>query len=155
MQLFILRHGKAEPHGLKKDFDRELLPAGIAKTEVVAQWFKAKRRTITGVLCSPFVRAQQTLQVFLKIVGDCGPLEYCEQITPDANPKDLLPVLTRHQNTASLLLVSHMPFVGRLVEFLVPDCASAEFATSGMACVELDVISPENSQLLWQVDSAP
>lgn len=153
MHLYILRHGKAEPQGLKKDFDRELLPAGIAKTEVVARWFKAKHGAIKGVLCSPYVRAKQTFDVFKKIVGDCGPMEYCEAVTPDANPEDLLPVLAERKNTASLLLVSHMPFVGRLVEFLVPGCASADFATSGMACVELDILDPENGRLLWQVDS--
>lgn len=155
MQLYILRHGKAEPQGLKKDFDRELLPMGVEKTQAMARWFQKKNVILQHVLCSPYVRAKQTFDVFQKVVGDCGPAQYCEQITPDANPKDLLPVLAERKNTANLLLVGHMPFVGRLVEFLVPDCASADFATSGMACVELDVLGAQNGRLLWQVDSAP
>lgn len=155
MHLYILRHGKAEPQGFNRDFDRELLPTGIAKTQAMGGWFQKKNVILQHVLCSPYVRAKQTFDVFKKIVGDCGPMEYCEAVTPDANPQDLLPVLAEHKNAVAVLLVSHMPFVGRLVEFLVPDCGPTDFATSGMACVELDVFNPESGKLLWKVDSTP
>lgn len=116
MQIFILRHGLAEPHR-GDDASRALVPEGIAQVERSAAWLLQQRHAVDAIYASPFVRTQETAQALLRKT----------QWPLTINTESLLlsetdPVLTSAWlstvNQQRLLLVAHMPLVARLTEEL-------------------------------------
>ncbi|MBD1423523.1 SixA phosphatase family protein [Sphingobacterium chuzhouense] len=71
--LFIIRHAKAElPIFGKDDFDRDLLPKGTNRAELITQKLKAQLPAMdekTLVISSTANRAMQTAKIFCDILG--------------------------------------------------------------------------------------
>lgn len=147
MELFILRHGQATPQ-LTTDEARELTDKG---REDVARVIEASAPDMSDLLhiwVSPLVRAQQTAEIAGALVGHT---QFCttELLTPEANPEELFQQLQQTE-CERLLLVSHQPLVGKLVDML---CGAAPgyhpMGTSSIACVKVEVVAPGMGQLLW------
>ncbi len=66
-QMILIRHGKAEDHGVRPDFDRKLTEKGIRELQemapVLAQWLEGKESV---VISSPLVRARETADIIVK-----------------------------------------------------------------------------------------
>ncbi|MGE4428903.1 MAG: histidine phosphatase family protein [Solirubrobacteraceae bacterium] len=59
-ELLIVRHGRAEPHGLRADAERDLVAEGEAQARAVGGALVALQRVPDVVLASPKVRAWRT-----------------------------------------------------------------------------------------------
>jgi phosphohistidine phosphatase len=59
-QLWLLRHGDAEPHGTRDDHDRKLSERGIEQARAAGKALAALGFEPTAVLTSPKVRARDT-----------------------------------------------------------------------------------------------
>jgi hypothetical protein len=81
MQVFIMRHGDAALDAAS-DSVRPLTVCGCDESRLMATWLKGQKVDIERVLVSPFLRAEQTLDV----VGECMNLP---------SSVDVLPELTR------------------------------------------------------------
>ena len=147
MRLYIMRHGEAVPPSLKPfpgaDASRELTDCGHAEAEHAAEWLASQQSTIDLAIVSPFVRAQQTFEhVSARI-----PIEVTEvstEVTPEGDAYDFAGALLARlqlEPAESVLVVSHMPFVCYLVNYLDSAIQAPLFPTAGIAVLELEPLA--------------
>ncbi len=139
MQVFIMRHGDAALEAAS-DSVRPLTHCGCDESRQMATWLKGQKVDIGRVLVSPYLRAEQTLDV----VGECMHLPTTVDVLPELTPggdvgqvSAYLQVLAG-EGVASVLVVSHLPLVGYLVAELCPGETPPMFSTSAIASVTLD-----------------
>lgn len=68
MQLFVMRHGQANPSG-DIDSQRELTKKGFQEAQMMAKWFNEQAISFQHLLVSPYIRAQQTANTIINEVG--------------------------------------------------------------------------------------
>ncbi|MDC9582553.1 phosphohistidine phosphatase SixA [Xenorhabdus sp. PR6a] len=154
MYVFIMRHGDAALDAVS-DAARELTPRGCQESQKMAGWLSQQPSGIDCVLVSPYIRAEQTLKVVRENVALPDNEEILAELTPSGDAAlvaSYLHVLLT-QGHQSVLVVSHLPLVGYLVSELCPGQTPPMFATSSIACVELDH-QTEKGCLLWQTSPA-
>ncbi|MCP3987116.1 MAG: histidine phosphatase family protein [bacterium] len=146
-RLLVWRHAKAraaEPH--QSDAERPLAPVGAQAAAWMAETFLADPPDL--VLCSPAVRARQTLDAAEAIWAGAAPV----RVEPDlylAEPRELLERIGRiGVETGSVLVVGHQPGLGELVSLLAEDGDPAAlttfargFKTAALAELRLDIRS--------------
>lgn len=148
MKLYVLRHGQAEAHA-KSDFERRLTDKGRSDLVSMAIRFKADLQTLSGIWVSPLVRAQQSARVLMAELSMSPAFVTTEALVPEADLNRLYRDLNRSE-AASLLLVSHQPLVGDLVN----DLCGAEpgfhsLGTASMACIETEIFGTSLGELHW------
>ncbi len=147
MKIYIMRHGQAGLYA-NSDAERELTGTGRQQSVDMASWLSAIEPTLDCVLHSPYVRAAQTWQVIGNLFT-VNTVEVCDDITPYGDAEyiaDYVRALVKQHNYQTILLVSHLPVVSYLTSELTTGKHMPAFATSAIACLELD----ENScNLKW------
>ncbi|MBI6548697.1 phosphohistidine phosphatase SixA [Xenorhabdus lircayensis] len=154
MYVFIMRHGDAALDSIS-DATRELTPRGCQESQKMACWFSQQVPDIDYVLVSPYIRAEQTLKAVRENLALPDNEEVLAELTPSGDVAlvaSYLQVLAT-QGRKAVLVVSHLPLVGYLVSELCPAQTPPMFATSSIACVELDH-QAERGRLLWQTSPA-
>jgi len=147
VQLFVLRHGHAEPHG-KSDETRKLTEDGREAVRAVCRERASELAQVKTVWASPFVRTRQTA----KIVAEAFDLdvEVQECLTGDTPVQSLMDTLAATEESVfPLLLVSHQPLVGSLVNGLCGSDDEHPMGTSSLACLEADVWARDCAELQW------
>lgn len=145
MQLLVLRHGKAEPMAAE-DAARELTARGRAQVEWICRQRAGELAQVRGIWASPFVRTQQTAEIVAASVG--LPVHSEPLLIGDTDPQRLLDAVAAAQDFP-LLLVSHQPLVGSLVNGLCGSQDRHSMGTSSLACLEADVWAMGCAELLW------
>lgn len=139
MQVFIMRHGDAALDAAS-DSVRPLTSCGCDESRLMANWLKGQKVDIERVLVSPFLRAEQTLDV----VGECMNLPGNVNVLPELTPCGDVGMVSAwlqtlaNEGVASVLVISHLPLVGYLVSELCPGETPPMFTTSAIASVTLD-----------------
>lgn len=149
MTLFILRHGQAEPQ-ITTDEVRELTDKGREDTARVVRGRLTDLQAITQIQASPLVRAQQTAQVAAGYFPALT-IQTSGLIIPEASLTAAMDWLQSiNQQNLSILLVSHQPFVGELINKLCGK-PSGYYAmgTSSLAAIHTPVIAAGMGELLW------
>lgn len=151
MNVFVLRHGQAEAQQTT-DEARNLTVKGRADVATSIQYSLIDLIQVQEIWASPLVRAQQTAQIVRDLLAAQGvylSIKTTDLITPESNPADLFDEL-QASSLNSVLLASHMPFVG---DFLDAFCGSARgyhaMNTSSMALVECDIPAKHCGDLRW------
>jgi phosphohistidine phosphatase len=150
MQVFIMSHGDAALDAAS-DSVRPLTTCGCDESRQMATWLKGQKVDIERVLVSPFLRAEQTLNV----VGECMNLPTEIDVLPELTPCGDVGLVSAYlqalanEGVASALVVSHLPLVGYLVSELCPGEAPPMFSTSAIANVTLDASG--QGQFNWQM----
>ncbi|RUO25354.1 phosphohistidine phosphatase SixA [Aliidiomarina minuta] len=149
MKLFVMRHGEAAPQQASKilggqtynsDAERELTARGEREVEASTQWLREHYAEIDLAITSTLVRAQQTLD----IVQTGIPLKQIEvsaEVTPSSDPEVFASALLARlqiEPAATVLVVSHMPFVCYLVSYLDAKVQAPLFPTAGIAVLDVD-----------------
>lgn len=149
MKIFILRHGQAEPQKTTDEV-RELTDKGREDTKRVFSARVADMQSITEIWASPLVRAQQTAQIAASYFPALK-IQTSELIIPESNSATAMDWLQSiNQQNLSILLVSHQPFVGELVNQLCGKPAGFyPLGTSSLAVIEAPVIAADMGELLW------
>lgn len=136
MKVYIMRHGEAG-YSASSDASRSLTAKGNEQCALIARWFNEQQITFDLAFVSPYVRAQQTFALVANLVP-VQQVQTDELLTPGgyanlfANQLNILP------NTIhSVLVVSHLPLVGYLVNELCSNVGSPMFSTAEVACVSL------------------
>ncbi len=147
MKIYIMRHGQAGIYA-NSDAERELTGTGRQQSLQMGQWLSNFVPNIDCVFHSPYIRAEQTWQV----IRDCfvsKKVEVCGDIIPGGDAEfvaDYLLALVAQYQYSSILLVSHLPVVSYLTATLTQGQSMPAFATSAIACIEVN----ENSgELKW------
>lgn len=137
MKIYIMRHGQAGMNA-KTDELRPLTEQGIEESIHMARWLAPQLTdSLSLVLHSNYLRARQTWQVIAPELPEAAMVEESGEITPYGDPAlvaSYLGALAAQHD--SILLVSHLPLVGYLVQSLCPAAGAPMFATSGLACIE-------------------
>ncbi len=120
MQVYILRHGIAEdvkPGG--NDPDRALTNEGRKKLREVLRAAERADVVPSLIVTSPYLRAVQTAEVVIEVLGYANDLLRTEALIPSADPEDLWEEIRVHQGVMQLMLVGHEPMLSQLVAFLL------------------------------------
>lgn len=146
MELYVLRHGKAEPYN-SRDASRELVEHGRREVEQIIQASLNDLQHVEEIWVSPYIRAQQTAQIaadYLRL-----PLRSQKLLLPETDP-GLVISLVQKTGCASLLVVSHQPLVSRLADTF---CGSApgvhSMDTAALACIDMEIPGAGRGSLRW------
>lgn len=151
MQIFVLRHGQAEPQKTTDEL-RNLTARGRTDVAASVNYSLAELIKIKEIWASPLVRAQQTAEIVQDILlrqGVSVVIKTTDLITPESNPSGLFDSL-QAANVESVLLASHMPFVGDFIDIF---CGSTPgfhpMDTSSLALIECNIAAASCGELRW------
>lgn len=160
MNIFVMRHGQAAPEA-SSDALRPLTEQGKEEVSLMARWLAPQVKQFDLVLVSPYVRAQQTWQQVAKDIP-ARQIETCAELTPNCDADltaSLILAYAESHPKGNVLVISHMPMVGYLVESLCQGMMAPIFVTSGIANITLNsgiggmlswLEGPHNIQALYK-----
>ena len=134
MDFFLVRHGEAKPE--YEDPQRPLSDRGRRDVERIARALSEKKIAGVEILHSGKLRAKQTAEIIARFLS---PGRRARQITGLAPDDD--PVLAEAELEAAdgpVLLVGHLPHLGRLAALLVTGDAErsvVEFPPATVVCL--------------------
>jgi phosphohistidine phosphatase len=115
MWLYLVQHGQAKTE--EEDPERPLTDRGAADVRRVAEVAAAAGIT-TGRIChSGKTRARQTAEAWGQVLG--APVELTQALAPRDDPSVWAKQVAT--DTGDLMLVGHMPHLGRLAGVLLAD----------------------------------
>ncbi len=149
MNIYILRHGQAEPQQTI-DEARELTEKGRLDTARVISGRLADLQSVTQLWASPLVRAQQTAHIAARYLPTLNVMT-SDLIIPDADPFRVMEwVQSCERKNQSILLVSHQPLVGELVNKLCgKPTGFYSMGTSSLAAIRASVVATGMGELMW------
>lgn len=144
MTLFLVQHGEAKPEN--EDPQRSLTNRGTETVEQMADWAARIGIKVDEIRHSGKRRAEQTATIFAQRLN---PLSGVRRVS-DLNPNDdVTPVAASLQGEhESIMLVGHLPHLGKLVGFLVtgnPEIESIRFRNAGIVCLS-------QKEAKWAID---
>ena len=147
MLLFVMRHGHAEPVS-KSDETRALSEEGRAEVAAVCKERASELAQVKTIWASPFVRTRQTAKIVAETFD--RPLEIHEVLTGDTPAQAVLDALSAADaKVFPVLLVSHQPLVGALVNGLCGTGDEHPMGTASLACLSSDVWARDCAELEW------
>ena len=147
--LFLVHHGDAV--GPDVDPMRPLSSVGRVATERLADVAALRGVKPDAIWHSGKLRARQTAEIFWKACNPFAPLAAERGLLPDDPPHWMRDRLTNE--TRSILIVSHMPYLPRLLAMLTSereDVRAASFPLHG--CVALEA-SDGHWKEIWRLES--
>ncbi len=132
MQLYLMRHGDALHSAM--DSARRLSPKGRADVSKIAAALKQKGVRPERIWHSPKERAVETAGIVAKTLG-VEQFDSVPEIEPESSPELIYLRLEALANKigGSLMMVSHLPFLPKLMGRLLADRTRA--SDFGTACV--------------------
>ncbi len=116
--LALLRHGLASGQAPAA----ELLPEGATYLRRLAALLDRESWRPGAIATSPYRRARESAAVVAAALRVNAPLFVLEELMPEGEPDDALAaVLAAAPSAATILVVSHLPLIGRLAQRLVED----------------------------------
>jgi len=135
-EVILLRHAHAESQKPgQEDTARPLSSRGVDEAKAAGRWLRDQDVLPVRVLCSPALRARQTLEAAL---GDIESTE--EPRIYEASAGELIALVDDHADAPRLLLVGHNPGFETLVALLATG-QSGDFRgvpPGGIAWFEID-----------------
>ncbi len=137
--IFIVRHGEAEPHQVKPDFDRELVTAGVLASRRVAEWLRESCKRPGIFLSSPAPRALETAEEFADAF-EVPRKDICtNRILYDGDGDDFIPLVTCLDDAVDTVLIfGHNPSISRFASLLARGY-TASIPKSGVVEVTFEV----------------
>jgi phosphohistidine phosphatase len=137
-QLWLLRHGDAEPHGTRADAQRRLTPRGEEQSRAAGAALARLGVTFDAVLFSPKARARDTAKLAAELwsAKQRERLRAHPPLAEDFDARQALHALEELPADGRLLLVGHEPNLARVVSDLT--AAPAHLRKGGVAAVRLE-----------------
>ena len=116
MDLYILRHGKAEPYGHRFPSDgiRPLSKKGLKRTKLSAKGMKAANVKVDLIVSSPLLRARQTAEIVHEGLGIDEPIQFSGTLA-SGDVRLILSAIEAHSSLSGLMLVGHEPTLSELI----------------------------------------
>ncbi len=121
MNLFFLRHAKAEARGPKwrPDSRRPLTREGENNMFDVARGLVALDVSFDVILTSPYARALSTAEILAEVY-DSQKLFETARLTPEAEAREIIEEINENFSAAGkIVLVGHEPCMSRLISILL------------------------------------
>jgi phosphohistidine phosphatase len=120
VDLFILRHGKAEAAGKgMTDEKRRLTKSGQADIQGVARWIASQDYLFDLIAASPLARAQETAAIVADTLGEPDKLVTWNSLVPGGNPDTVCREISRFPEDQRILLVGHEPLLSMLIARII------------------------------------
>jgi len=134
VQLWLLRHGEAVPHGSKPDADREL--TGRGERQAIAAGEALARLGVEFAACytSPKIRARDTARLACRALN-VEP-EETELLADGFDRHAAMELLLPHEEDARVLAVGHEPSFSQVVWDL--SGARVDFKKGGVAALQME-----------------
>ena len=149
MQLYLMRHGKAESE--LTNAQRPLSVMGRNDVHRIAAFVQEHGHvTVKAIVHSGKTRARETAQMMASSVVSLEPMHVDEYLSPNADPAIWNDRLVDERQ--SLMLVGHLPHLDRLLALLVCGDRSktaVSFSTGTLACLERS--SAERWVIRWVI----
>lgn len=114
MDLILWRHAEAlDPEGQEDDMLRPLTGKGEKHAARMAQWLDRQLPEGTRILCSPAVRAEQTVRALQR------KYKVRDALSPGASVQDVLETAQWPEAKFPVLLVGHQPSLGAVAAQLL------------------------------------
>jgi len=108
MDLILWRHAEAhELHEGEADMERPLTARGERQAQRMARWLDKQLPDGIRILCSPAVRAEQTVRALER------KYKLRDELSPQGNHDHLLELVQWPHGKHAVLVVGHQPFLGR------------------------------------------
>ena len=151
MDIFLLRHGKAEDAGQgMADADRRLTKKGREEILAVAHWMDVQELRFDLIAASPLVRARETAAIVAEALG-AKRLVTWKSLVPGGNPDTVCREIGKHPEDA-LLLVGHEPLLSSLIGRIIAGDAGAGIVMTKGALAKIRDFSRTNrpsGELQW------
>jgi len=149
MLIHLFRHGDA-PFNTSCG-ERSLSVEGKIEThQIVEQHFDTLSQ-LQLIVCSPVLRARQTLEILTESLNYSGQLLFEDVLRSEGSVSRVehcVDALVNSLKVENLLLLSHQPLIGQILEYLTDESglawsmntsslASLEMMTFGRGCAEL------------------
>ncbi len=109
--IYIIRHGKAEPH-IKRDFDRELTEKGRVELKKNFEKFKEDFKSKNfKVYTSPYTRAVQTAEIFCDVFDT--EYEILEEL--GFGNSGYADIVNKLGNDMDYILIGHQPYISEAI----------------------------------------
>jgi phosphohistidine phosphatase len=133
-QLWLLRHGEAEPHGAASDEDRRLTERGRDQSRAAGRALASLELTFQYVFTSPKTRARETAELACSAFG-CEPIVH-EPLAEGFDAREALALLHAAGDDQRVLVVGHEPDFTQTVHDLTG--ADVALKKGGVAGVRID-----------------
>jgi phosphohistidine phosphatase len=143
-QLWLLRHGEAEPHDARPDDDRQLTDRGRAQSRAAGAALAALKVEIHVAFTSPKVRARDTALLACEALG-VEPIDH-EPLAGGFDGGDALGLMAAAGADQRVLVVGHEPDLSQVVYDL--GGGRIDMKKGGIAALRLDGTSAELIVLL-------
>ena len=131
MDFYLVRHGAAKAEG-----ERPLSDRGRKQVEEAARGAAAKRIQVSEILHSDKLRAKQTAEILARSLLPRRGIRESGGLSPEDDPSIAKAELEASESP--LMLVGHLPHLGKLASLLVtgdPDREVTEFQPAGLVCL--------------------
>ena len=149
MKLYILRHGEAATSAAT-DTERPLTERGSFETTQIIKRRRDSLSSLDAIYASPKLRAAQTAEIVRKLLPAAPRVATTELIKPNAAIGALTALLEPFAAQGEVLLVSHQPLVGNLIDYLTDKPATGRLmSTSCLACLDVIAFTRGCATLEW------
>ena len=155
MDVYILRHGKAESAGPGMgDGDRRLTKRGREEIAAAGRWMAAQELRFDLIAASPLVRAQETAAIIAESLGEKDLVVSWKVLAPGGNPDVVCRLIAKHPDAQAILIVGHEPLLSSLISHIITGDENAAIAMSKGSLAKIrdfsDTLSP-SGELHWLV----
>ncbi|MDX6668528.1 MAG: phosphohistidine phosphatase [Solirubrobacteraceae bacterium] len=133
-QLWLLRHGEAEPHDARSDAERRLTARGERQAKAAGAALARLGIDFALVLTSPRVRALDTARLACESLGAESVVH--EPLSGGFDRDDALEVMAGQDADARVLVVGHEPDFSQVIHDLTG--GTVDLKKGGVAAVRVD-----------------
>jgi phosphohistidine phosphatase len=156
MEIYLIRHGKAENAGGRPDAERALTPEGREAVQRVIERARAAGLRPSLILSSPYRRAVETAGIAAAALAYREQIEHTRALAPEASPYDIWDEIRVRQGEPAILLAGHEPLMSSLAAFLLGCPAlQIQMSTATLLRVDCDGFGPHPKAVLrWMLTPA-
>ena len=148
MRVYLVQHG--ESRGEEEDPRRRLTEEGVRNVQKTAQFLRTLGLKLETIWHSGKDRAQQTAEI---LAGAVSARQGMLQRNGLAPKDPVAPVKQAiEQSAGDLMIIGHLPFLGRLAALLVADNQETEIVAFKFGCVVcVERIEDGSWKLAWMI----
>lgn len=135
MKIYLVQHGEAKSE--KEDPERPLTDKGKQGVESVAHYVASCGIEVVEILHSGRLRAKQTAELFAQYLSPSQGIREVKGLAPLDDPHEIQELVQGAERP--LMIVGHLPYLGRLASLLVLGTADKEiikFTMGGVVCLD-------------------
>ena len=157
MELFVIRHGIAEPLGKRNEFSdekRALTVEGRNRMREVVKGLVKLGVEFDLILSSPLARAVETAEIVAASVGlSTRDIKHTKNLAPGAFAEQLFAEIKSYAGAEAVALIGHQPDLGSLISRVIQgdgDARSIQLKKGSICCVNVTETVPTlRGDMVW------